>query len=91
MTDQANRIKKMAELSGFHWEKGDMDRIYGPGQTCDDCTDNLIAFAALVAEDCARVAREIGEVMADRYGVAAECITTAEAIDQAIRSLYPDP
>lgn len=37
-------------------------------------------------EACAQVALQIGEVMADRYGVAAECITTAEAIEEAIRA-----
>lgn len=52
--------------------------------------DALERFAALVEaaerEACAQVALQIGEVMADRYGVAAECITTAEAIEEAIRT-----
>lgn len=90
-TFTSDDIIRMAREAGMevHDRKGQV-RIGSAVLTGCDSTDQVERFAALVAaaerEACAQVALQIGEVMADRYGVAAECITTAEAIEEAIRA-----
>lgn len=52
--------------------------------------DFLTLFAGLVAaaerEACAKVAKQVSDAMAQRYGDGAECITTGEEISDAIRA-----
>lgn len=49
---------------------------------------SLRRFAALVAEECAKMAEHMGLVAADMYGDGAECLNTADLCATAIRERF---
>lgn len=82
MTDQTDRIKQMAKEVGLVWRDG--DGVYPAITDFTDMTPNLSKFAALVAEDCARVCDERA---AEMFGFTEEEHCSQE-LARAIRARY---
>ena len=86
VTDQTDRIKQMAQEAGIQppW-------VYdGRSQDTPWMADtaDLAKFAALVAEDCARVVADETNAAMDQWGLGMDAYHASERAEQAIRARY---
>jgi hypothetical protein len=70
-------------LEDHDWE------LWGQNVRSDFYTrEQVLAYRALIAEDCAKLCAQVGNIAVEMYGEGAECLQTAEMCVEAIRARY---
>lgn len=84
MTDQTDRIKQMAQEAGFHLGADVANEHHPDGVFVGEywISEELAKFAALVAEDCARVAQNY--YLASGHAVA-EAANQGESVEHVLK------